>query len=81
MSHVRPLLARLEADVAPWRRNITTAQKAMGYALLFPDPAKGGRGKTVPSGDGFSRQSLSKACAVLAFPEWADEVTEGAPRP
>jgi len=53
----------------------------MGYALLFPDPAKGGRGKTVPSGDGFSRQSLSKACAVLAFPEWADEVTEGAPRP
>lgn len=30
----------------------------MGYARLFPDPAKGGRGKTVQRLD-FSKQSLS----------------------
>jgi hypothetical protein len=35
--------------------------------------AGGGAGKLSPRGDSFSKQSLSKAHAVLAFPEWADE--------
>jgi hypothetical protein len=27
------------------RRDISKGQRAMGHALLFPDPEKGGRGK------------------------------------
>jgi hypothetical protein len=48
-------------------RNITKGQKAMRLALLHPEPEKGGRGKTVLKRDGFSKQRLSDARAVLAF--------------
>ena len=48
------------------RRNITIGQKAMGYAILFPDPelaeesgAKGGRGNRGLS----SRNAFSEGCA------------------
>jgi hypothetical protein len=38
------------------RRDITVGQKATGYARLFPDPAKGGRGKKLSgSPDGLSQ--------------------------
>jgi hypothetical protein len=40
------------------RRNISAGQKAMGHALVFPEPEKGGRGKkraaTIAGVSGFS---------------------------
>ena len=39
----------------------------MGHALLFPEPEKGGRGKTVRKPDGFSKQRLGDARTVLAY--------------
>jgi hypothetical protein len=54
------------------RRNITVGQKAMGYARLFPNPEKGGRGRKASPSEGFSATLLSRARAVLDFsPEWA----------
>jgi hypothetical protein len=42
-----PIADALRAFVADRneRRNITAGQKAMAHAMLFPEPAKGGRGK------------------------------------
>jgi hypothetical protein len=39
------------------RRNITIGQKAMGYAMLCPNPEKGGRGKKLSQ----NRESLGVA--------------------
>jgi hypothetical protein len=49
------------------RRNITKGQRAMGHALNFPEPEKGGRGKTVRKPDSFSKQRLSEARTVLGY--------------
>ncbi len=60
--------ARAAEKRARAQRNITAGQKAMGHAMLFPEPERGGRGKrTVPRVDSFSKQTLSKARAVLAY--------------
>jgi hypothetical protein len=66
------------------RRNITVSQKAMAYTLLFPEPAKGGRGKLSHESEslGISKaywqNLLSFARAVLAYsPELASEVRDG----
>jgi ParB-like nuclease domain len=51
------------------RRDITKGQRAMGHALLYPDPERGGRGKKgkVTETVGFSSQRLSYARTVLAY--------------
>jgi len=50
------------------RRYISRAQRAMGHALLYPEPEKGGRGKkNVLATQGFSSARLSQARTVLAF--------------
>lgn len=49
------------------RRNLTKGQRAMALALLYPEPEKGGRGKTVLKRDGFSKQRLSDARTVRAY--------------
>ena len=50
------------------RRDISKGQRAMGVALLYPEPEKGGHGKqTVLKRDGFSKQRLSDARADLAY--------------
>ena len=61
------------------RRNITAGQKAMGHALLFPEPEQGGRGKkTVQPLNSFSKQSLSNARVVHSYsPELARRVCDG----
>jgi hypothetical protein len=50
------------------RRNLKAGQKAMAYAMIYPEPEKGGRGKKgkVPETSGFSRQRLGEARAVYA---------------
>jgi hypothetical protein len=48
------------------RRNITKSQKAMAYALIFPEPGKRGRGNVQPLNN-FSKALLSQARAVLAY--------------
>jgi hypothetical protein len=60
------------------RRNITAGQKAMGHAILFPEPAKGGRGKKGPTlSGGFGADFLRMARAVLAYsPELAEQVRD-----
>jgi ParB-like chromosome segregation protein Spo0J len=45
------------------RRDISKGQRAMGHALLFPDPEKGKKG--VQKLDNFSKQRLSQARAIL----------------
>ena len=50
----------------------------MGHALNFPEPEKGGRGKTVRKADSFSKQRLSEARTVLAYSrELALKVRDG----
>ena len=62
------------------RRNLTKGQQAMAYAMLYPEPEKGGRGKKRNSSEteGFSAARLSQARSVLAFSrELADSVRDG----
>src|SRR3984893_13099904 len=63
------------------RRDLTKGQRAMGHALLSPDPEKGGRGKkSANSKDtlGFSIMRLSQARTVLAYSrELALKVRDG----
>jgi hypothetical protein len=61
------LLIRAFVKSRSERRDISKGQRAMGHAFLFPDPEKGGRGKTVPKRDSFSKQRLSDARTVLAY--------------
>jgi ParB/Sulfiredoxin domain len=52
------------------RRDISKGQRAMGHALLYPEPEKGGRGKKSANSKetlGFSAMRLSQARAVLAY--------------
>jgi hypothetical protein len=51
----------------------------MVYAMLFPEPEKGGRGKkTVQPLNSFSKALLSQARAVLAYsPVLAAKVRDG----
>ena len=52
------------------RRDISKGQRAMGYALLFPDAKQGGSRKKGASSEtelGFSKVRLSEARAVLAY--------------
>lgn len=51
------------------RRHLNAGQKAMAVAMIHPEPAKGGRGKTVDSVNGFDRAYLSRARAVLRHSE------------
>jgi hypothetical protein len=53
-------------------RHLTKGQLAMGYAFLYPDPEKGGRGKKKKNSsetEGFSDTRLSYARTVLSFSE------------
>lgn len=50
----------------------------MAYARLYPTPTKGGRGKKSPLSGDLSQQYLSRARAVLTFPDLADQVASGA---
>lgn len=52
------------------RRNLTKGQMAMGIALLYPEPEKGGRGKNMSArkaqiSGGFSSERLRQARTVL----------------
>jgi hypothetical protein len=60
------------------RRNIGAGQRAMGHAMLFPDPTRLKRKSDFQRLD-FSKQSLSNARTVLAHsPEIARAVRDGA---
>jgi hypothetical protein len=61
------------------RRNLTKGQQAMAYAMIYPEPSKGGRGKTNPSeSKGFSFARLSQARNILRFSrELAEDVLAG----
>jgi hypothetical protein len=61
------------------RRHLTKGQRAMAVARLYPEPEKGGRGKTNPiKNSEFSRQYVGYARTVLRWvPELADRVLAG----
>ena len=60
------------------RRHITKGQRAMTVARIYPEPEKGGRGKTVRFPDGISKQRISEARVMLRFaPDVADNVLTG----
>jgi hypothetical protein len=60
------------------RRHLTKGQRAMAVAKLYPDPEKGGRGKTVTKNVGVSSQYITEARTVLRWlPEIADGVMAG----
>lgn len=62
------------------RRDLSKGERAMGMALLYPEPEKGGRGNKVKALEtsGFSRQRLGQARQVLRFsPEMALAVRDG----
>lgn len=57
------------------RRNLTKGQRAMGAAKLYPEPAKGGRGRKSSVSEGFSDNYLSSARTVLRYaPDLVDGV-------
>jgi hypothetical protein len=75
---VKPQIERLNGhDVRAFivsencnRRDLTKGQKAMALAKIYPEPEKGGRGKTSEAkkalvSGGFSRQRLDQARTVL----------------
>jgi hypothetical protein len=50
----------------------------MAVAMIYPEPEKGGRGKTVSLGNTFDKVTLSKARTVLAvLPKDAEQVRDG----
>ena len=52
----------------------------MVVAMIYPEPEKGGRGKTVSLGNSFDKVTLSKARTVLSvLPELAAQVRDGVP--
>ena len=63
------------------RRNISTGQRAMAIAMLYPEPTKGGRGKkgaTCGEFSGVSHQRVADARVVLRYcPELAQAVMRG----
>lgn len=70
------------------RRNITVGQKAMGYAMLFPNPERGGRGKKLSpksksigaESEGYAQKLISQARTILReTPELAIKVRDGFP--
>lgn len=76
---VEPLVQRFEAgDKLEFiigsninRRHLTKSQQAMAYAMVYPEPEKGGRGKKINSSvsEGFSAARLSQARTVLKYSE------------
>jgi ParB-like chromosome segregation protein Spo0J len=50
------------------RRNLTKGQQAMALAMIYPEPAKGGRGKKALGTDGFSQARLSQARCPPSLP-------------
>jgi hypothetical protein len=77
----------LRQTVRRERRNINAGQKAMAFAMLFPEPAKGGRGKKLSDfSDSLSitkghwRDLVSQARIVRReTPELAIKVRDGFP--
>jgi hypothetical protein len=60
------------------RRHLSSGQKTMAVAKLYPDPEKGGRGRKVSATEGFSSGRLSMARHILKWaPELADLVLAG----
>ena len=58
---------------------MTKGQRAMAVAVIYPEPEKGGRGKTIPKPDGISKQRISVARTVLHYaPDLVDGVLAGA---
>ncbi|MCO5129388.1 MAG: ParB/RepB/Spo0J family partition protein [Xanthobacteraceae bacterium] len=48
------------------RRHMSSGQRAMATAMIYPEPERGGRGKKATETIGFSSQRLSYARTVLA---------------
>jgi hypothetical protein len=48
------------------RRHNSKSQRAMRFAIIYPDPGKGGRGNKAARDGHVSRQMVDKARAVLA---------------
>jgi hypothetical protein len=66
----------MSANVA--RRHMTVGQRAMVWAMAYPDPEKGGRGKKALGDRTVSRERVSLARVVLEFaPDLADGVLAG----
>ena len=60
------------------RRHLTKGQRAMAVAKLYPEPEKGGRGKTSVINTGVSNEYVKHARTVLRWlPEIADRVMAG----
>jgi len=61
------------------RRNLSTGQRAMAVAMLYPEQTSGGRGKkNRPDMVGLARQRIGDARAVLNYsPELAQAVMQG----
>ncbi len=87
-----PPLNPVTAEVAPYptafvlsanvhRRNISTGQRAMAIAMLYPEPTKGGRGKKGTKSGTVSSvaiQRITDARVVLRYsPELAQAVMRG----
>ena len=66
------------ADANLERRDLTRGQKAMLYAVRYPEPSKGGRGKKSLVSSGFSTQRLSAERQVIEHAkELVDLVIDG----
>lgn len=70
----------VSANIA--RRNITKGQQALAMAFIYPEPEKGGRGKTTITNSketlGFSPMRLSQARQIIRHPDLVDMVKSGA---
>jgi hypothetical protein len=50
----------------------------MSVAMIYPEPEKGGRGKKGPNKlDGFSKEYLTQARAVVPYPDLSKAVLDG----
>ena len=48
-------------------RHMTKGQRVMVVAKIYPEPERGGRGKTVRLPDGLSKQRISEARTVVQY--------------
>jgi hypothetical protein len=64
------------------RRHLTKGQQALGLALIYPTPEKGGRGKNVAARKaaetaGFSMRRLAEARQIVRYADLTDMVKDG----
>jgi hypothetical protein len=93
LAEVEPTVRRLNGEdptafvvsVNINRRHMTKGQRAMAVAMIYPEPAKGGRGKRSQNWEGIgstktAQNLLSQARTVLAHtPQLAQQVLAGLP--